>query len=404
MGPHARAWSCTLPEVAGAILEGMRDRGILINRTHDTVLRFLPPFLITREHVDQTITRRSTHLFQQHAPASARGHGRVANHLVTLATQDLTSLLPVSKPRSPRTTGTKLSTEKHKAMATKTIMMTPQDSTASVTPKPTVTLGIQSDAGFTEAAKALQGRDLCSITDLSVQEMAAIMELAHAVKRTPEDFRHALDAQARWSCSSRRASLRTRLTFEVAMKSTSAVALAFVDQTASPLGERESIPDIARNLERWMDVIVLRTLLARNHHRDGRQLARTRHQRAQLIVEHPCQAIADFMTLEERFGPVDGLKFTYIGDGNNVCHSLMLTAAQLGAHCTVCTPKGFEPKLDIIHKAMAIAETTGGSHRPHPRPRRRREGSRRGLHRRLHQHGPGARSRPPRTDLQSHTR
>src|SRR5437763_360790 len=77
--------------------------------------------------------------------------------------------------------------------------------------------------------------------------------------------------------------------------------------------------------------------------------------------EHPCQAIADFMTLEERFGSVEGLKFTYIGDGNNVCHSLMLAAAQLGAHCTVATPKNFGPKLDFIHKAMAIAETTGGS-------------------------------------------
>src|ERR1700743_2770877 len=67
------------------------------------------------------------------------------------------------------------------------------------------------------------------------------------------------------------------------------------------------------------------------------------------------------MTLEERFGAVDGLKFTYIGDGNNVCHSLMLAGALLGSHVTIATPKGFEPKLDIIHKAIEIAETTGGS-------------------------------------------
>jgi ornithine carbamoyltransferase len=78
-------------------------------------------------------------------------------------------------------------------------------------------------------------------------------------------------------------------------------------------------------------------------------------------LEHPCQAIADFMTLEERFGAVDGLHFTYIGDGNNVCHSLMLAGALLGVHVTVATPKGFEPKLDIIHKAIGLAETTGGS-------------------------------------------
>jgi ornithine carbamoyltransferase len=78
-------------------------------------------------------------------------------------------------------------------------------------------------------------------------------------------------------------------------------------------------------------------------------------------LEHPCQAIADFMTLEERFGAVDGLHFTYVGDGNNVCHSLMLAGALLGSNVTIATPKGFEPKLDIIHKTIEIAETTGGS-------------------------------------------
>ncbi len=78
-------------------------------------------------------------------------------------------------------------------------------------------------------------------------------------------------------------------------------------------------------------------------------------------LEHPCQAIADFFTLEERFGSAEGLRFTYVGDGNNVCHSLMLTAAQLGVHCTVATPKPFAPKLDIIHKAIEISEQTGGS-------------------------------------------
>ncbi len=77
--------------------------------------------------------------------------------------------------------------------------------------------------------------------------------------------------------------------------------------------------------------------------------------------EHPCQAIADFFTIEERFGSAQGLRFAYIGDGNNVCHSLVLTAAQLGAHCTVASPKNYAPKLDIIHKAIEICETTGGT-------------------------------------------
>jgi ornithine carbamoyltransferase len=242
-------------------------------------------------------------------------------------------------------------------MASKTLVMNAK--VAEMTePKPAVTLGIQSDTAFTEAAKGLAGRDLCSIADLSVAEMAAIMQLAHAVKATPEDFRNALDAK-QMVLIFEKASLRTRLTFETAMNTLGGNAL-FVDQTASPLGERESIPDIARNLERWMNVIVLRTY-AHDTILDMAANSRVPVINALSDLEHPCQAIADFMTLEERFGSVEGLKFTYVGDGNNVCHSLMLAAAQLGAHCTVATPKNFGPKLEIIHKAIEIAELTGGS-------------------------------------------
>jgi ornithine carbamoyltransferase len=119
------------------------------------------------------------------------------------------------------------------------------------------TLGIQSDTAFSEAAKRLAGRDLCSIADLSVQEMAAIMELAHAVKNHPEDFRHALDAK-QMVLFFEKASLRTRLTFEAAINTLGGNAI-FVDQTQSPLGERESLPDMAHNVERWMSIMVLRT-------------------------------------------------------------------------------------------------------------------------------------------------
>src|SRR6201995_5616367 len=234
-------------------------------------------------------------------------------------------------------------------MDTKTIVMTPKSRKPS---------GIQSDTAFTELAKGLAGRDLCSMADLSPQELAAILELAHAVKASPDDFRHALDAK-QMVLFFEKDSLRTRLTFEAAMSTIGGNAI-FVDQTAQPLGEREAIPDDARHLERWMHIIVLRpfaheTITEMAAHADVPVI------NALSDLEHPCQAIADFMALEERFGSVEGLKFTYVGDGNNVCHSLMLAGAQLGAHVTVATPKGFEPKLDIIHKAMAIAETTGGS-------------------------------------------
>ena len=218
--------------------------------------------------------------------------------------------------------------------------------------------GIQSDVAFHEAAKRLCGRDLCSIADLTVDEMAAIMELSHAVKNHPEDFRHALDGK-QMVLFFEKASLRTRLTLEAAINTLGGNAI-FVDQTQSPLGERESIPDIAHNVERWMSVMVLRTY----SHDTITEMAA--HSRIPIInalsdLEHPCQALADFFTLEERFGSVEGLRFTYVGDGNNVCHSLMLAAAQLGVHCTIGTPKGFEPKLEIIHNSIEIAERTGGS-------------------------------------------
>ena len=234
-------------------------------------------------------------------------------------------------------------------MDTKTIVMSPKSRKPS---------GIQSDTAFTELAKGLAGRDLCSVADLSPQELAAILELAHAVKASPDDFRHALDAK-QMVLFFEKDSLRTRLTFEAAMSTIGGNAI-FVDQTAQPLGERESIPDVARNLERWMHIIVLRTFA----HDTITEMAA--HAGVPVInalsdLEHPCQAIADFMTLEERFGAVDGLKFTYIGDGNNVCHSLMLAGALLGSNVTIATPKGFEPKLDIIHKAIEISENTGGS-------------------------------------------
>ena len=250
-------------------------------------------------------------------------------------------------------------------MGSKTVMMNPKPEgvldPAHIVPPPAkhaASLGIQSDIAFSEAAKRLCGRDLCSISDLTVEEMAAIMELAHAVKNHPEDFRHALDAR-QMVLFFEKASLRTRLTFEAAINTLGGNAI-FVDQTQSPLGERESLADMAHNIERWMSIIVLRTY---SHDTITEMAASSRIPVINALsdLEHPCQAIADFFTLEERFGSAQGIRFAYVGDGNNVCHSLMLTGAQLGVHCTVASPKGFAPKLEIIHKAIEIAESTGGS-------------------------------------------
>jgi ornithine carbamoyltransferase len=248
-------------------------------------------------------------------------------------------------------------------MGSKTIILNPKTSETANDPSPSVSrsngvLGIQSDVAFNEAAKRLSGRDLCSIADLSVGEMAAIMELAHAVKEQPQEFRHSLDSK-QMVMFFEKASLRTRLTFEAGINTLGGNAI-FVDQTQSPLGERESLADMAHNIERWMSIIVLRTY---SHETITEMAACSKVPVINALsdLEHPCQAIADFLTLEERFGSAEGLHFAYVGDGNNVCHSLMLAAAQLGSHCYIATPKGFAPKLDIIHKAMDICEQTGGT-------------------------------------------
>ncbi len=209
-----------------------------------------------------------------------------------------------------------------------------------------------------DVASSLIGRDLCSIADFSSEEIQGVLRLAHRVKERPQDFRWALDAK-QLVMFFEKASLRTRLTFETAINTLGGNAV-FVDQTQSPLGERESLADMARNLERWVSLIVLRTY-SHDTITEMAEYATVPVINALSDLEHPCQALADFLTLEERFGTVRHLNFTYVGDGNNVCHSLLLTASQLGAHCRIATPKHYAPNPAIVARAEAIAETTGAS-------------------------------------------
>jgi len=216
------------------------------------------------------------------------------------------------------------------------------------------TIPIENDPDVIAAAARLAGEDLCSSTDLSSAEVRAILKLGHDVKADPRKYRHALDAK-QMVLMFEKASLRTRLAFETAINTMGGNAI-FVDQTNSPLGERETISDVAKNVERWVDVIVLRTYA---HDTITEMAANSRVPVINALsdFEHPCQALADFMTLQEHFGSVAGLNFTYVGDGNNVCHSLMLTGAQLGANVTVATPRGYSPDIEIVTLAREIAQT-----------------------------------------------
>jgi ornithine carbamoyltransferase len=215
---------------------------------------------------------------------------------------------------------------------------------------------VHKDDDILAAAARLAGEDLCSIADLSSSEVRAIVKLGHDVKLNPSEYRHALDAK-QMVLMFEKASLRTRLAFEAGINTMGGNAI-FVDQTSSPLGEREAIADVARNVERWVDVIVLRTYA---HDTITEMAANSRVPVINALsdFEHPCQALADFMTLEEHFGTAAGLNFTYLGDGNNVCHSLMLTGAQLGTNMTVATPRGYSPDIEIVTKAREIAAVNG---------------------------------------------
>ena len=222
--------------------------------------------------------------------------------------------------------------------------------------QPVPQISVDTDPDIQAAVERMSGEDLCSISDLSSGEVRAILKLGHDVKHNPGAYRRSLDAK-QMVLMFEKASLRTRLAFETGINTMGGNAI-FVDQTNSPLGERETIADVARNLERWVDVIVLRTYA---HDTITEMAANSRVPIINALsdFEHPCQALADFMTLEEHFGTAAGLNFTYVGDGNNVCHSLMLTGAQLGANVTVATPRGYSPDIEIVTIAREIAERNG---------------------------------------------
>jgi len=200
-------------------------------------------------------------------------------------------------------------------------------------------------------------RDLVSTRDLSPSEVRSVLDLAAVVKARPSDFRRTLEGK-QLGMFFEKPSLRTRLTFEAGMSSLGGTAF-FMDQTGGRIDARESLHDIAHNVERWVDVIVLRTF----SHATVEDMAA--HAAIPVInalsdLEHPCQALADYSVLQERFGNLKNVTLAYVGDGNNVAHSLLLTGAMLGSHVRIATPQGYEPNGAIVDAAEEIAQETGG--------------------------------------------
>ena len=204
------------------------------------------------------------------------------------------------------------------------------------------------EPGFVEPMVQHLTQDL----DLSQDTLARVLDLAAQVKRTPQRFTQAL-AGRYLSLLFEKPSLRTRMTFELAIKQLGGDAVTSV----GPVGEREPTKDVARNLERWTQGIVARVFSQDT----VQELARWAHVpviNALSDLYHPCQILADVQTIKERFGRWDGLKLAFVGDGNNVAHSLMLTAGRLGMHVAVATPKGYEPKSQVTVAASRLGQIT----------------------------------------------
>jgi ornithine carbamoyltransferase len=201
-------------------------------------------------------------------------------------------------------------------------------------------------------------RDLVSTRDLGPNGVKAVFHLARVMKSRPGDFSKALTGK-QTVMFFEKPSLRTRLTFECGIASLGG-RCSFVDQTQARLDARESLSDIAHNLERWFDAIILRTF-AQATIEAMAEYASVPVINALSDLEHPCQALADFFTLEEHFRGLEGIVLAYVGDGNNVAHSLLLTAACLGCSIRLARPHGYGPDPEIVADALEIARHTGAN-------------------------------------------
>ena len=221
-------------------------------------------------------------------------------------------------------------------------------------------------------ADPIAPRDLVSIHDLSPSEIQQLFNLTSMLKRHPADFRGVL-AGKQMVMFFEKPSLRTRLTFEAGMDSLGGSTF-FVDQTTTRLTARESLYDIAHNLERWIDLIVLRTF-SHSTVEEMATYASVPVINALSELEHPCQALADFFTLQEHFGDLRKIHFAYVGDGNNMAHSLLLAGASVGAKVSIATPERYELNPVILTMAHSIADQTGATLRILTDPRKAVKGA-----------------------------
>ncbi len=200
--------------------------------------------------------------------------------------------------------------------------------------------------------------DFISIHDLSLYEFHEILDLTREVKRSPHRFRLHLRHKI-LAMIFQKPSLRTRVSFEVGMLELGGQAI-YLAPADIQVGTRETFYDVGKNLERWVDGIMIRTFAHQNI-LDLAEAASCPVINGLSDLLHPCQAMADIFTLKEKKGDLAKLKLAYVGDGNNVCHSLMFAAAKAGMSLAVATPPGYEPKPEVVSMAQEDGRETGFS-------------------------------------------
>jgi len=199
-------------------------------------------------------------------------------------------------------------------------------------------------------------RNFIQSFDFDAAEMKTILELARKIKASPLGYRDYLHGRVA-ALIFEKPSTRTRVSFEAGYVSMGGHVI-YLGPNDVKLGVREDIADMARSLSRYIDVAILRTF----SHRAILEFAR--HFGKPVVnglsdMEHPCQALSDFFTIQESLGGIKGKKIAYVGDGNNVCHSLLLTAARLGAQVVYATPKAHAPNPKIMQVVRHEAKRTG---------------------------------------------
>jgi ornithine carbamoyltransferase len=222
--------------------------------------------------------------------------------------------------------------------------------------------------------RSLQGRDLLSLAEFTGPELRTILDRAHALKdlqrrRQPHRW---LEGRT-LAMIFEKPSLRTRCTFETGMTQLGGHAIDLAAEHLQ-LGARESVPDVARNLERWVDAIMARVFF------HSTLVTLAEYARVPVInglsdLSHPCQILADLMTIEEHKGRLAGLKISYVGDGFNVAHSLLFAAGVLGLELHVATPRGYEPRPDVVARAREMGAATGASIHVYEDPRAAADGA-----------------------------